>query len=164
MLRKLLRRIWISKDEYWMRFALKAAQTALVLDEVPVGAVIVSNDQLIASANNLSITQHDPSAHAEVVALRAAAKKLQNYRLTDTTMYVTLEPCMMCAGAMLHARVRRLVFGASDPKTGVAGGQFDWLADSKHTHKIEIVGGVLQEDCSQLLKNFFQQKRQQSRR
>jgi tRNA(adenine34) deaminase len=145
-----------------MQHALKAAQHALTIDEVPVGAVIVKNDELISSANNMPIKHHDPSAHAEIVALRSAAQKLQNYRLVDTTIYVTLEPCMMCAGAMLHARVKRLVFGASDPKTGVAGGRFNWLADAKHTHKIEIVGGILQQDCSALLKSFFQQKRAQS--
>lgn len=146
-----------------MQHALESAQHALTMDEVPVGAIIVKNDELIASANNMPITHHDPSAHAEIVALRAAAQKLQNYRLLDTTMYVTLEPCMMCAGALLHARVKRLVFGASDPKTGVAGGRFDWLANAEHTHKIEIVGGILQDQCGLILKDFFQQKREHSR-
>jgi len=153
----------IHSDEYWMQRALEAAQQAMLMDEVPVGAVIVKNDELIATANNASITHNDPTAHAEVVALRIAAEQLQNYRLVDTTLYVTLEPCMMCAGAMLHARVKRLVFGAGDPKTGVAGGRFDWLVDENHTHTIEVVGGIMREECSAILKSFFQDKRKKSR-
>lgn len=154
----------IYSDEYWMQHALDAAKQALIIDEVPVGAVIVKDNKLIGVANNASIVNNDPTAHAEVVALRAAAQHLQNYRVVDTTLYVTLEPCMMCAGAMLHARVKRLVFAASDPKTGVAGGRFDWLSAKNHTHEIEVVGGVLQEECGALLKLFFKEKRKKLRR
>ena len=135
-----------------MQQALQAAKQAEQLGEVPVGAVLVQNNQLIASATNSSICTNDPSAHAEIVLLRTAANASGNYRLEDTTLYVTLEPCMMCAGALLHARIKRLVFGAYDFKAGVAGGCFDWLMHAKHTHKIKVNGGVLEEECSSLLK------------
>ena len=121
--------------------ALDEARKAAERDEVPVGAVLVRNNELIAVSSNSPISLNDPSAHAEILALRAAAQKLNNYRLPGTTLYVTLEPCMMCAGALLHARVERLVFGAYDPKTGVAGGCFDWLQDEKHVHKIKGIEG-----------------------
>ena len=143
-----------------MQQALATAKQASQNDEVPVGAVLVQNNQVIASASNCPITTNDPSAHAEIIVMRAATQACGNYRLVDATLYVTLEPCMMCAGAMLHARVKRLVFGAYDLKTGVAGGCFDWLMHEKHTHKIIVQGGVLEEDCSALLKEFFLQKRE----
>ena len=146
-------------DEYWMQQAINVAKQAQQVDEVPVGAVLVFENELIASAFNSPITNHDPSAHAEVLALRKAALNKQNYRLPGSTLYVTLEPCMMCAGAMLHARVQRLVFGAYDEKTGVAGSCFNWLQDEKQLHKISVVGGVLEQECSVLLKDFFKQKR-----
>lgn len=148
-----------SQDEHWMSKALDAAQRAMIDDEVPVGAVLVKGKELIAVACNRPISLSDPSAHAEIQVLREAAKKLNNYRLPNTTLYVTLEPCMMCAGAMLHARVARLVFGASDTKTGVAGGCFNWLQDKRHLHKIEVQGGVLSQECSKLLQDFFKSKR-----
>ena len=142
-----------------MREALSLAKHASVKKEVPVGSVIVYEDEIIGSGWNQPISQNDPSAHAEIVALRDAAKNRQNYRLPDTTMYVTLEPCVMCVGALIHARVKRLVFGAKDPKTGAVGSVFDLLSDTRHNHSIEVTRGVLEEDCSMLLKIFFQQRR-----
>lgn len=154
----------IFDNEYWMQQALTAAQLAEKIDEVPVGAVLVQDDKIIATANNCPIITSDPCAHAEVLALRQAAQKINNYRLPGTTLYVTLEPCMMCAGAMIHARIERLVFGAYDEKTGVAGSRFDWLGDDRHLHKIKIQGGVLKDECGQLLQKFFKKKRQASRK
>lgn len=148
-----------TNDDYWMQQALKVAMSAQDKGEVPVGALIVKEGNLIAESGNQSITNHDPTAHAEVSVMRLAAQSMQNYRLSGTTLYVTLEPCMMCAGAMLHARIERLVFGAYDPRAGVAGGCFDWLMSEKHMHKMAITGGVLREDCAQLLKDFFKSKR-----
>lgn len=149
----------VRDDEYWMHRALEAAITAQQLDEVPVGAVLVLNDELIAQANNSPISLVDPTAHAEILVLRKAAQTLNNYRLPGATLYVTLEPCMMCAGAMLHARISRLVFAAHDPKTGAVGGCFDWLQNEKHLHKIEVTSGVLQQQCADLIKTFFKAKR-----
>ncbi len=149
----------IYSDEYWMREAFNAAKQAQINNEVPVGAVLVKDNKLIACANNSPISTNDPSAHAEMLVIRHAAQQLKNYRLPDTTLYVTLEPCMMCAGVMMHARIQRLVFGAFDLKTGVAGSCFDWIFDQKHTHKIDVCGGVLESDCSKLLQEFFQLKR-----
>ena len=146
-------------DEYWMREALELAQSAVQEDEVPVGALLIQNNVVIASATNKCIQLNDPSAHAEMLAMRAAAQKLNNYRLNDTTLYVTLEPCMMCAGAMLHARIEKVVFGAFDLKTGVAGGCFDWLMHEKHMHKLTIKGGILEEECGALIRKFFADKR-----
>ena len=146
-------------DEYWMQQAMQVAQQAQVRGEVPVGAIIVRDNKCLAQSGNQSITDHDPTAHAEISAIRSAAKKINNYRLLETTLYVTLEPCMMCAGAMLHARIQRLVFGAYDHRTGVAGGCFDWLLDEKHLHKITITGGVLKNECAQMLQDFFKAKR-----
>ena len=146
-------------DEEWMQHALSAALNAQKADEVPVGAVLVIDNQLIASAWNSSITLNDPTAHAEVQVLRKASEKLKNYRMPGSTLYVTLEPCMMCAGAMLHARIERLVFGAYDEKTGVAGSCFNWLQDEKHLHKVNVLGGVLEQQCSKMLKEFFRAKR-----
>ena len=151
--------MYMKTDYHWMREALHAAHEALNKDEVPVGAVLVRDNELVVDSSNSPISLNDPSAHAEILALRAAAQKLNNYRLPGTTLYVTLEPCMMCAGAMLHARVKRLVFGAVDVKTGVAGGCFNWLQDKKQLHKIEVHGGVLSHECSKLLQDFFKSKR-----
>ena len=147
------------QDVYWLNQALFVAEQAQACGEVPVGAILVKNNQLIAQSGNSSIQRHDPTAHAEVIVLREAAKVLKNYRLVATTLYVTLEPCMMCAGALLHARIKRLVFGAYDKRTGVAGGCFDWLMDDRHLHKIDITGGVLQDQCAALLQSFFSAKR-----
>ena len=146
-------------DEHWMHEALRQARQAEAGEEVPVGAVVVYQGQMIGQGRNRSITDIDPSAHAEVVAMRAAAKSLNNYRLLDATLFVTLEPCMMCVGAMLHARIKRLVFGAHDPKTGAAGSMFDLITDPRHNHAVEVTGGVLEQECSWLLKDFFQQRR-----
>lgn len=146
-------------DEYWMQQAISVALMAQDRGEVPVGALIVKDDKLIAESGNQSITDHDPTAHAEISVMRLAAQSLQNYRLSGTTLYVTLEPCMMCAGAMLHARIQRLVFGAYDFRAGVAGGCFDWLMNEKHLHKMSITGGINEKDCAQLLKDFFKAKR-----
>ncbi|MBI3188268.1 MAG: tRNA adenosine(34) deaminase TadA [Gammaproteobacteria bacterium] len=146
-------------DEYWMEHALHLARKAAEVDEVPVGAVIVKDNQLIAEGWNHPIQLHDPSAHAEMIALRQAGITLNNYRLLDTTLYVTLEPCVMCVGAMIHARVGRVVFGAYDAKTGAAGSMFDLLQSEKHNHKIDVTGGVLEEQCRDVLQEFFKRKR-----
>ncbi len=142
-----------------MRQALDAAIVAEKNNEVPVGAILVKNNQLLSTGNNSPISLNDPSAHAEVLAIRNAALKMDNYRLPGTTLYVTLEPCMMCAGTMLHARIERLVFGAYDEKTGVAGSCFDWINNEKQLHKIKVQGGVLEKECRELLQNFFRQRR-----
>lgn len=142
-----------------MSEALRQAQYAEADQEVPVGAVVVYQGRIVGQGCNRSITDSDPSAHAEIIAMRAAARSLNNYRLLDTTLFVTLEPCVMCVGAILHARVKRLVFGAYDPKTGAAGSVFDLVGDLRHNHAIEVAGGVLGPECSRLLKDFFQERR-----
>jgi tRNA(adenine34) deaminase len=146
-------------DQQFMQQALLLAQQAQAAEEVPVGALIVHRQQIIAQAFNQPIHMQDPSAHAEIVALRQAAAVLNNYRLLDTTLYVTLEPCAMCAGAMLHARVKRVVFGAYDPKAGAVGSVINLFKDYAWNHRIEYQGGVLAEACGKLLKDFFQQRR-----
>lgn len=148
-----------ARDEYFMRHALMLAEKAAQQGEVPVGAVIVSDDTIVAEGFNTPITQHDPSAHAEMVALRAAGKIRQNYRLTDCRLYVTLEPCIMCIGAILHARLEQVIFGAFDPKTGGAGSVLDLFAESRLNHQTRCVGGLLETECSALLKAFFQNRR-----
>ena len=149
----------VNSDEFWMSKAIDQALKAESIGEVPVGAVIVKNNELIATGYNQVITLNDSSAHAEVMALRNAGACIGNYRLVDTTMYVTLEPCMMCAGAMVHARISRLVFGAFDQKTGVINSRDDCFDKPYHNHRVEYQGGVLQDECSQLLKEFFKQRR-----
>lgn len=146
-------------DQLYMRQALSQAQNAWLLGEVPVGALIVKHGQVIASGFNQPIGSSDPTAHAEIMALRAAASLLGNYRLPGCEMYVTLEPCAMCAGAMLQARLARIVYGAPDPKTGACGSVIDLFAYEKLNHHTEIVGGVLAEECSALLKSFFAERR-----
>ncbi len=147
------------QDIKWMQHAIKLARHAESINEVPVGAVIVKNNKIIAEGWNQPITGNDPTAHAEIIALRAAAQSIDNYRIVDTTLYITLEPCAMCAGALIHARVSRVVFGASDPRTGAAGSVFDILNTTKLNHVIEITKGILEKDCAQLLKQFFKNKR-----
>ena len=147
------------EDEKWMQQALQLANYAADQGEVPIGAVLVRDGICIAEGWNQSITTHDPSAHAEMVALRAAAQQIKNYRLLNTTLYVTLEPCVMCAGAIIHARIKRVVFGAYDPKTGAAGSRFDILRDLRHNHEVDCTGGVLAEQCSTCLRNFFKARR-----
>ncbi|MGC7589616.1 tRNA adenosine(34) deaminase TadA [Bisgaard Taxon 46] len=151
-------------DEKWMRYALELANKAEQLGEIPVGAVLVDDEgNILGEGWNLSIIESDPTAHAEIVALRQGGKTLQNYRLLNTTLYVTLEPCTMCAGAILHSRIKRLVFGASDYKTGAVGSRFHFFDNYKMNHSIEITAGVLQEECSQKLSAFFQKRREQQK-
>ncbi|AND68531.1 hypothetical protein ATSB10_10770 [Dyella thiooxydans] len=148
------------EDERFMRRALQLAEHARDAEnEVPVGAVLVHDGQILGLGWNRNITLHDPTAHAEIMALRAAGEKQQNYRLPGATLYVTLEPCSMCAMALVHARIGRVVYAASDPKTGAAGSVFDTLVDPRHNHRIEVQGGLLAELSSELLRNFFRAKR-----
>jgi len=146
-------------DEDWMRHALALAERAGGAGEVPVGAVLVKGDALIAEGWNCSIGTNDPTAHAEIMALRAAGLRLGNYRLVDTVLYVTLEPCVMCMGAIIHARVKRLVFGAPDPKRGAVCSALQLTDTEFLNHKVEYQGNVLKEDCSSLLRRFFQERR-----
>ncbi len=142
-----------------MQKALECAHKAESLGEVPVGAVLVLNNEILAEGWNQPISSHDPSAHAEMIALREAGKKINNYRLCDTTLYVTLEPCVMCAGAIVHARVGRVVFGADDPKTGAAGSVFQILNSDRLNHQCEITCGILRDECAAMLQDFFKQRR-----
>jgi tRNA(adenine34) deaminase len=146
-------------DHYFMREALNLAKEAESAQEVPVGAVLVKQNQIIASGFNQSISSHDPSAHAEIVTLRQAAQNLKNYRLTDTTLYVTLEPCAMCAGALMHARIARLVYGAADPKAGAVESVFSLLNPGVLNHRIDYQSGVMAKECGQVLKDFFAVRR-----
>ena len=146
-------------DEDWMQYAIELARKAEAMGEVPVGAVIVKDGELIAEGWNQPIAKHDASAHAEIMAIRAAGEKLVNYRLIDTELFVTLEPCVMCVGAMLHARVSRVVFAASDPKTGALGGAFNALETGMHNHKFSVESGVLETESSELLRVFFRERR-----
>ena len=149
-------------DRKFMRMALREAKRALNEDEVPVGAVVVQNGKIVARAHNRPVRLEDPTAHAEVLALRRAAKRLGNYRLNGCVLYVTIEPCAMCAGAMVHARVGRIVFGARDPKAGAGGSALTVLNHPKLNHRAEIVEGVLGEDCASILKQFFSARRQKT--
>jgi tRNA(adenine34) deaminase len=150
-------------DQIFMSRALELARMAEAAGEVPVGAVIVKDNQIIAEGWNRPIGLHDPSAHAEMLAMRAAAQAVSNYRLLDTTLYVTLEPCAMCAGAMVHARVKRLVYGATDPRAGAAGTIFNITQHEALNHRVDVVGGVMAEECGAVLRNFFQAKRAMGR-
>ena len=147
-------------DARWMRHALALAERAEQEGEVPVGAVLVGPDgEMLAEGWNRNITEHDPTAHAEVVALRRAGQALGNYRLTGCTLYVTLEPCAMCSMAMVHARLARVVYGATDPKTGAAGSVFNLLTDSRHNHRLVAEGGLLGDEAGQRLTDYFRRKR-----
>jgi tRNA(adenine34) deaminase len=150
-------------DEHAMRVALDQAHNAWLVGEVPVGAVIMRDGQVIATGYNRPITTHDPTAHAEIVALRHAATLLANYRLPECELFVTLEPCAMCAMALMHARFKRVVFGAADPKTGAAGSVVDLFADARLNHHTQIDSGVLADDCGQVLREFFAERRGQYR-
>ena len=149
--------------ETGMRLALDQAHNAWLVGEVPVGAVILREGRVVATGYNRPITTHDPTAHAEIVALRHAATLLQNYRLPDCELYVTLEPCAMCAMALIHARFKRVIFGAADPKTGAAGSILNLFAEARLNHQTELVGGVLAEPCGALLREFFAERRRQQR-
>lgn len=146
-------------DLRWMCHALSLAQRAQDAGEVPVGAVVVQGEAIIGEGWNQPISAHDPSAHAEMVALRAAGANLRNYRLTNSTLYVTLEPCVMCAGAIIHARIRRVVFGASDPKAGAVSSVYDVLRVPRLNHCVVCEGGLLETECGNLLREFFRAKR-----
>lgn len=150
-----------NNDDHWMRQALALAERAQREDnEIPVGALVVDADgNLIGEGWNRNIAEHDPTAHAEIMAMRRAGQALGNHRLVGCTLYVTLEPCAMCAMAAVHARIARVVFGAFDPKTGAAGSVFDLLADERHNHRVEVVGGVLGEQAGAMLTAYFRAKR-----
>jgi tRNA(adenine34) deaminase len=153
----------LMQDEYWMRRAIELAAQGEAADEVPVGAVIVRDNQLIGEGFNQSISKHDPTAHAEIVALRMAARQAKNYRLVGATLYVTLEPCTMCVGALVHARIARLVYGTTEPKAGAVESK-SRLLDSEHfNHRLESVGGVCATECQQQLSQFFLRRREEAK-
>ncbi len=156
--------VWSETDLGWMRHALLLATRAEHEDdEIPVGAVLLdASGSLVAEGWNRNIGDHDPTAHAEIVAMRAAGQAIGNHRLIGCTLYVTLEPCAMCAMAMVHARIARVVYAASDPKTGAAGSVFDLLADPRHNHRVDVQGGLLAEQASAMLTNYFRRKRGKS--
>ena len=149
----------MNDDEKWMSLALQQAVKAEEEGEVPVGAILVKDGLLIAKAHNQPISTNDATAHAEIQLIRAAGKKQENYRLTGTSLYVTLEPCAMCLGAMMHARIERIVYGAHDPKTGVCGSSENLIDGNCFNHKIDLVSGVLENECKQLIKKFFISRR-----
>ena len=151
-------------DEKFMRRALELAREAEAKGEVPVGAVVVLDDEIIGEGYNCPIGMHDPTAHAEIVALRDAARHVENYRLVDASLYVTLEPCIMCIGAITHARIKRLIYGANDPRAGAVHSVYTIPDDRKLNHHIEIKGGLLASQCGDLLSHFFRQRRAASRK
>lgn len=147
------------KHEDWMRLALREAKQAFDMDEVPIGAVVVCHGQILALSHNEKEKNQDPTAHAEMLAIQRAAEKMGHWRLEDAVLYVTLEPCAMCAGAIVQSRLKQLVYGASDSKGGAAGSVVNVLQENLWNHKVEVTAGVLEEECSELLKKFFQRKR-----
>jgi len=149
----------MSSDIQYMQEALALAHEAERANEVPVGAVLVADGEIIGRGSNAPIASNDPTAHAEIQAIRAAAAAVGNYRLVDTTLYVTLEPCPMCAGAMVHARVGRLVYGCADPRSGSAGSVYDLVRSEQLNHRLEVTAGVLEDECRELLQVFFRQRR-----
>lgn len=149
----------INYDIKWMEIALQQARVSAKKGEVPVGAVLVQNNTLLVKSGNCPISMNDPAAHAEILVLREGGKLLQNYRLPGTVLYVTLEPCIMCAGALLHARVSRVVYGAKDPKTGALHSRYSIGNDGLLNHQLEVTGGILEEECSALLTEFFRKRR-----
>lgn len=153
----------IEQDEHWMRHALSLSDNAQQQGEVPVGAVLVKDNKIIGEGWNQSISLHDPSAHAEMMAIREAGKNLENYRLVDSCLYVTLEPCSMCAGLLVHSRIHRLVFGTADFKTGAVGSLFDLLGDPRMNHRVEVKRGVLAQQCGDKLSAFFKFRREQKK-
>ena len=151
------------QDAHFMQLALAQAKHAFLAGEVPVGAVVVKDGQVIASAHNAPLGQNDPTAHAEINVLRLAAQSLGNYRLEDCTLYVTLEPCAMCSGAAMHARLSRVVFGATEPKTGAAGSVLNLFDNPQLNHQTQVTGGVLADECVQVLQSFFEMRRAQKK-
>ena len=151
-------------DVFWMQHALELASRAESEGEVPVGAIVVYDEQVIGEGWNRPIIDNDPTAHAEIIALRSAAKKINNYRLLDTTLYVTLEPCIMCTGAIVHSRVKRVVYGASDPKAGASESAFNILGTDCLNHQVDVERGVLAAECGQVLTDFFRNKRIEKKR
>jgi tRNA(adenine34) deaminase len=149
----------LESDASYMDLALEEARKAGAIDEVPVGAVIVSGGEIIGRGFNRPISSHDPMAHAEIIAMREAAQNVRNYRLSSASVYSTVEPCMMCAGAMIHARIARLVFGTPDPKAGAAGSIYNVLTDPRLNHRVEVVSGIREDECASLLRNFFAKRR-----
>ena len=150
-------------DADYMRHALELAKQSQAAGEVPVGAVVVKDGEIVGRGFNAPISRHDPSAHAEMMALRDAAQRLGNYRLVGCELFVTLEPCLMCSGAIMHARIARLVYGASDPKTGACGSIVDVFAERRLNHHAEVTGGILAEECGAMLSNFFALRRAQQK-
>ena len=148
-----------SRDEHYMRMALEEAEKAGQNGEVPVGAVLVKEDQVLAKDHNRCIEHNDPTAHAEILVLRKGGKALENYRLNDTMIYVTAEPCPMCASAMVHGRVTRLIFGTWEPKFGAVESKFRFLDDSSLNHRVEVEGGILEKECAEVLSVFFRERR-----
>ena len=151
-------------DQYWMRHALALAHQAERMGEIPVGAIVVSEGKIIGEGFNVPISQHDPRAHAEMVAIRQAAKHIENYRISNSTLYVTLEPCPMCSGAIVHSRINRVVFGAYDYKTGAAGSVLQLLDHEALNHRVSITGGVLAGECAARISTFFKRRRAQKKR
>lgn len=149
----------LSDDALWMRLAINQALLASETGEVPVGALVIKDGEIVGSGFNRNLAENDPTAHAEIVALRQAAARIGNHRLSGCTLVCTIEPCAMCAGAMVHARIARLVYGAADPKAGAAGSILDIVRHARLNHRVEVTAGVLAEDCSQLLKDFFTSRR-----
>ena len=149
-------------EEHWMLQALELARRAEQEDEVPVGAVLVLDGRIVGEGWNRNITASDPTAHAEIQALRDAGQRLGNYRFPGATLYVTLEPCVMCAGAIVHARIARVVYGAADPKTGAAGSVFDTLVSDRHNHRVDVQAGLCADESSRLLRHFFRARRAQN--
>ncbi len=154
----------IEADQQWMQHALTLAERAAALNEVPVGAVVVSDDRVVGEGWNRPISSHDPTAHAEIMALRDACARVGNYRLVDCSLYVTIEPCTMCFGAMVHARVARVVFGAPEPKAGVLCSHHEVMSAPIYNHRFEWLGGVMEEECAQLMQTFFQRRREEKKR
>lgn len=149
----------LKRHEFFMQEALNEAKKAYALGEVPIGAVIVANDEILARGHNLSITSHDPTAHAEIVAIRNACQKVENYRLLNVDLYVTLEPCMMCAGSFVHARIKRVIYGAGDSRNGAMTTNIKLNEIESFNHKVEIIPHILHDECRGLLKQFFQERR-----
>lgn len=155
--------VQVDNDSHFMQRAFELAQQAELQDEIPVGAVVVFQGEIIGEGFNQSITLNDPAAHAEMLAIRQAASHLNNYRLLDCTLYVTLEPCPMCAGLLVHSRINRLVFASSDLKTGCAGSVFNLVANDKLNHKINVEHGLMASECSELLSSFFKRRRKEKK-